>query len=50
MRQRFCLSSLLLGVSLWLAASGAQAEPLAPHQPYLQASLGLRVSKVPDEV
>jgi hypothetical protein len=46
MSARFCLP-LLLG-ALSLLASNAHAEPLAPHQPYLQASLGLRVSKVPD--
>jgi hypothetical protein len=47
MNARFRLSSLLLGASL-LAASSAHAEPLAPHQPYLQASIGVRVSKVSD--
>jgi len=45
MSARFCLP--LLG-ALSLLASSARAEPLAPHQPHLQASLGLRVSKVPD--
>jgi hypothetical protein len=50
MRRSFYLSVVLLGasLSLALAASSAGAEPLAPHQPHLQASLGLRVSKVPD--
>ncbi|HEY3256025.1 MAG TPA: hypothetical protein VGJ91_18830 [Polyangiaceae bacterium] len=46
MSARFCfpltLGALLLGVS------SARAEPLAPHQPYAQASLGLRASKVSD--
>jgi len=47
MSARFRISSLLLG-ALWLSAASAQAEPFAPHQPYLQASLGVRVSKVSD--
>jgi hypothetical protein len=47
MSARFCLSPLLLG-ALSLVASSARAEPLAAHQPHLQASIGLRVSKVPD--
>jgi hypothetical protein len=42
---RFWLSSLILGGLSSLSVS-ARAEPLAPHQPYVQASLGLRVSKV----
>jgi hypothetical protein len=48
MSARFWLPSLLLA-SLSLLTVSAQAEPLAPHQPYVQASLGARVSKVPDE-
>ncbi len=47
MRPRDWLSCALLG-TLVLAASSASAEPLAPHQPYLQASLGLRVSQASD--
>ena len=48
MRRSFLLSSWLLGAALSLAAASAQAEPQALQQPYLQASLGLRVSQVPD--
>lgn len=44
----YWLSSALLGASLSLAASSARAEPLAPHQAYLQATLGLRLSQVSD--
>jgi hypothetical protein len=47
MSARFVLPALFLG-ALSLTTVSAQAEPLAPHQPYVQASLGLRVSKVPD--
>lgn|SRR6478735_121149 len=47
MSPRFGLSARLLPAFL-LAAAGARAEPLAPHQPYAQASLGVRVSKVSD--
>jgi hypothetical protein len=47
MGARFCLTSLLLCASL-LAAASACAEPLARHQPHVQASLGARVSQVSD--
>ncbi|MEI9937162.1 MAG: hypothetical protein WDO69_08040 [Pseudomonadota bacterium] len=47
MGARSCLPPALLSAFL-LAVSSAQAEPLAPHQPYLQGSLGVRVSKVSD--
>jgi len=47
MSARFVVSCALLGSSL-LAAAGARAESLAPHQPYAQASLGLRMSGVSD--
>jgi hypothetical protein len=47
MNARFWLPSLLSG-ALSLLATGARAESLAAHQPHVQASLGLRVSKVPD--
>ena len=47
MNARCCLPPLLAG-ALLLAAASAQAEPLAPHQPYVQGSLGLRASKVSD--
>ena len=47
MSARFCLPAVLAG-ALLLATSSAQAEPLAPHQPHAQASLGVRVSQVPD--
>jgi hypothetical protein len=47
MSARFGLSSLL-SAALLLAAASVHAEPLAPHQPYAQASLGVRVSKVSD--
>lgn len=48
MNTRFCLPKLLLGAFL-LVASSASAESLAPHQAHAQASLGVRVSQVPDE-
>jgi len=48
MSARFGLSSALLGALLLAAASAHAAEPLASHQPYLQASLGVRMSKVSD--
>ncbi len=47
MNARFCLLPALAG-ALLLAVSSAHAEPLAPHQPYAQASLGVRASKVSD--
>jgi hypothetical protein len=48
MRLHFGLYALLSS-ALGLVAGTAQAEPLAPHQPYLQGSLGMRVSKVADD-
>jgi len=48
MRARLGLGSLcLLGISF--GAVSATAEPLAPHQPYAQASLGVRVAKIADD-
>ena len=47
MSARFCLSKVLAG-ALLLVVSSAHAEPLAPHQPYVQASVGVRASKVSD--
>jgi hypothetical protein len=47
MGARFGLFSAFSSVLL-LAATSARAEPLAPHQPYAQATLGMRVSKVSD--
>ncbi|HKO48258.1 MAG TPA: hypothetical protein VJV79_11070 [Polyangiaceae bacterium] len=47
MSARFCLPKVLAGAFL-LAVSSAQAEPLAPHQAHVQASLGARVSSVSD--
>lgn len=48
MSTRVGLCSMLVAACLLAAASG-QAEPLAPHQPYAQASLGVRVGKVADD-
>jgi hypothetical protein len=48
MSVRFGLCSLLF-CAISLGAVSARAEPLAPHQPYAQASLGVRVSKVADD-
>jgi hypothetical protein len=39
---------LLLSLGLSLAAFEAHAEPLGSHQPHVQASLGVRASKVSD--
>ena len=39
---------LLLASALTLAASSVHAEPIEAHQPHVQASLGVRVSKVSD--
>ncbi|HYQ40530.1 MAG TPA: hypothetical protein VER11_01135 [Polyangiaceae bacterium] len=47
MNARFGLGSGLM-VAFSLLSGIARAEPLAPHQPYAQASLGVRVSKVSD--
>ena len=47
MSARFGLCSLLLAASSFGSLS-AHAEPLAEHQPYAQASLGVRVGKVSD--
>lgn len=47
MSARFGFSGLFLACSL--GAGAAHAEPLKAHQPYAQASLGVRVSKVSDE-
>jgi len=47
MRARLGLLPALVGAFLLVAAS-VHAEPLAPHQPYVQGSLGLRASKVAD--
>lgn len=49
MSARFGLFSLLLATFTFGAARAeAEPEPLAPHQPYAQASLGVRVGKVSD--
>ena len=47
MRARFALLPALAGALLLVAAT-VHAEPLAPHQPYVQGSLGLRASHVAD--
>ncbi len=39
---------LLFALALLGSAPRAQAEPIAQHQPHVEASLGVRVSKVPD--
>lgn len=47
MVRRFASSFGLLA-ALSFASGRAAAEPLAPHQPYAQASLGVRISNVSD--
>ena len=47
MRARFWLSPLVAG-ALSSMTVAAHAEPLAAHQPHVEASLGLRASKVSD--
>ena len=47
MRACFNLPALLAG-ALCLVAAPAHAEPLGSHQPHVEASLGVRVSKVAD--
>jgi len=48
MSARFGLCSVLV-CAVWFGAASAHAEPLAAHQPYAQASLGVRVGKVADD-